>query len=228
MVHQMNHKIKKPKEMVVREEIIATCIKMTRLGINQGTSGNVSKRWQEGMLITPSGLPYEDMSPDDIVYVAFNQNKTSGAGKPSSEWLFHRDILAGRKDIQAVIHTHSNYATAMAIQRMNIPAHHYMVAAGGGKRIRCADYATFGTQELSNNALKALENQMACLLANHGVIALGHTLSKALWLANEIETLAKQYFIASQYGKPLLLPDDEMDRVLEAFKTYGPEKGSKS
>lgn len=214
--------------MAVREEIIDTCLKMTRLGINQGTSGNVSTRWQEGMLITPSGLPYEDMSPDDIVYVAFNQNKTSGTGKPSSEWLFHRDILVGRKDIQAVIHTHSNYATAMAIHRMNIPAHHYMVAACGGKRIRCADYATFGTQELSNNALKVLENQMACLLANHGVIALGHTLSKALWLANEIETLAKQYFIASQYGPPPLLPDEEMDRVLKAFKTYGPEKDSKS
>lgn len=223
----MGNDFKIQEETMIREEIIAICTKMNRMGINQGTSGNVSSRWREGMLITPSGIPYEELTSEDIVYVAFNHNQIIGLNKPSSEWLFHHDILVKRKEIQAVVHTHSNYATAMAIQRMDIPAHHYMVAAGGGRKIRCAEYATFGTQDLSNNALTALGNRTACLLANHGVIALGYTLAKALWLANEIETLAKQYFIANQYGKPPILPDEEMDRVLKAFRTYGPKTNSK-
>ncbi len=210
-------------EKELRKEIVSTCLQMNRMGINQGTSGNVSVRWKGGMLISPSGLPYEETSPEDIIYVDFSDNRTKGPHKPSSEWLFHRDILFERTDIDAVVHTHSSYATAMAIQRIDIPAHHYMVATAGGKKIQCAEYATFGTQALSDNALKALGGRLACLLANHGVIALGGTLSKALWLANEIETLAKQYFIASRYGKLIILPDDEMDRVLEGFKSYGPK-----
>lgn len=211
-------------DQAMRKKIIAICLQMNEMGINQGTSGNVSVRWKDGMLITPSGLPYEETSPEDIIYVNFTDNQTLGPHKPSSEWLFHRDILAKRTDIDTVIHTHSTYATAMAIQRLDIPAHHYMVAAAGGNKVQCAQYATFGTQALSDNALAALGDRLACLLANHGVITLGATLFKALWLANEIETLAKQYFIASQYGKPIILPDEEMDRVVEGFKSYGPKK----
>ncbi len=212
------------REQVLRKEIISICLEMNRTGVNQGTSGNVSARWKDGMLITPSGIPYEKTTPKDIIYVDFSDNQAHGPHQPSSEWLFHRDILSGRTDINAVIHTHSVYATAMAIQRMDIPAHHYMVAAAGGNRIRCAKYATFGTRALSDNALAALGDRLGCLLANHGVIALGPDLTKALWLANEIETLAKQYFIASQFGKPVVLPDDEMARVIEGFKSYGPRK----
>jgi L-fuculose-phosphate aldolase len=212
------------QELELREEIISTCLEMNRIGINQGTSGNVSARWRKGMLVTPSGIPYEDIRPEDIIYIDFSTNEAQGPHKPSSEWLFHRDILSGRPEAQAVVHTHSSYATAMAIQRMDIPAHHYMVAAAGGRRIVCAEYATFGTQELSNNALAALEKRSACLLANHGVIALGPNLAKALWLANEIEILAKQYSIANQYGNPVILADEEMDKIIEAFKSYGPKR----
>lgn len=213
-------------EQALRKEIVAICIEMNRMGINQGTSGNVSVRWKNGLLISPSGMPYEETSPEDIIYVDFSDNRATGPHKPSSEWLFHRNILFERRDINAVVHTHSAYATAMAIHRIDIPAHHYMVATAGGKKIQCAEYATFRTQALSDNALKALGDRLGCLLANHGVIALGPTLAKALWLANEIETLAKQYFIASQYGKPVILPDEEMDRVLEGFKSYGPKSSS--
>ncbi|RTZ97263.1 MAG: class II aldolase [Deltaproteobacteria bacterium] len=211
-------------ESALRKEIVSTCLQMEQMGINQGSSGNVSIRWKDGMLITPSGLPYEATSPEDIIFVEFSDNSAQGLQKPSSEWLFHRDILASRTDIDAVIHTHSVYATAMAIQRMDIPAHHYMVAAAGGNKIQCARYATFGTRALSDNALSALGGRLACLLANHGVIALGPDLPRALWLANEIETLAKQFFIASQYGQPIVLPDEEMARVIERFKSYGPKK----
>lgn len=214
------------KEQNLRKEIITTCLKMNGMGINQGTSGNVSCRWKNGMLITPSGLPYDLLRAKDIIYVKFNDNSTEGPHKPSSEWRFHRDILVKRKDINAIVHTHSNYATAMAIQQLDIPAIHYMIAAAGGKRITCAEYATFGTQELSNNALVALKNRMACLLAHHGVIALGITIEKALWLAIEVETLAKQYSLANQYGEVKIIPDKEIKKVVNAFKSYGPKKGS--
>jgi len=197
---------------------------MNGIGINQGTSGNISCRWKNGMLITPSGLPYEQIRPEDIIYVNFSDNRAEGPHKPSSEWLFHRDILVKRKDIDAIVHTHSNYATAMAIQQLDIPACHYMIAAAGGKKIACAKYAPFGTQELSNNALAALKNRLACLLAHHGVIALGATIAKALWLAVEVETLAKQYSIANQYGEVKIIPNKEMKKVINAFKSYGPKE----
>ena len=212
------------KEDSLRNEIIATCLKMNSLGINQGTSGNVSCRWKKGMLITPSGIPYDQLRTKDIIYVKFDDNSTEGPHKPSSEWRFHRDILAKRKDSNAIVHTHSNYATALAIQQMDIPAVHYMIAAAGGNKISCAKYATFGTQELSDNALAALKDRMACLLAHHGVISLGVTIGKALWLAIEVETLARQYSIANQYGKVKILSDKEVKRVLKAFKSYGPKK----
>jgi len=195
---------------------------MNSMGINQGISGNVSCRWKKGMLITPSQVPYVQLRPRDIIYVNFNDNSTEGPHKPSSEWLFHRDILAKRNDINAVVHNHSNYATAMAIQQLDIPALHYMIAAAGGKKITCAKYATFGSQELSDNALAALKNRQACLLAHHGVIAIGINIAKALWLVIEVETLAKQYSLANQYGEVRVIPDKEMKKVINVFKTYGP------
>lgn len=210
----------KKAERKLRQEIIDTCLRMTELGINQGTSGNISARWKAGYLVTPSGVPYEQLEPKDIVFMNMDGGHDKGQ-KPSSEWRFHQAIQKTRQDVNAVVHTHSVYATAMAINGLDIPAVHYMVAASGGAAIRCAPYATFGTEELSNNALTALEGRSCCLLANHGVIATGPSLFKALWLANEVEVLAKQYFLSRQMGSPNILPDDEIGRVIEKFKLYG-------
>ena len=151
-------------ELNIREEIIRTGIRMNELDINQGTSGNISVRWKEGILLTPTGIPYEELQPEDICHQSWN-GKVEGKLEISSEWRFHLAIQKNRKDVNAVVHTHSNHATALAIQEMEIPAIHYMVAAGGGPNIRCAPYATFGTEELSQHALKALENRKCCLLA---------------------------------------------------------------
>lgn len=209
----MNH-------LALRRAIIETALKMNALGINQGTSGNVSARIPGGLLITPSGLPYEDTRPRDIVEMTFD-GRVVGAGRPSSEWRFHRDILAARADVGAVVHTHAPYATSLACLGRGIPAFHYMVAVAGGHDIRCAPYATFGTQELSDAAVKALTGRQACLLANHGMIATGKDLKSALALAVEVETLARQYWQALQVGRPVLLSRAEMDAVLEKFETYG-------
>jgi L-fuculose-phosphate aldolase len=203
-----------------RRAIIGTCLEMNATGLNQGTSGNVSVRAEGGMLITPSGVPYAETEPDQIVFVAEN-GSWSGDWKPSSEWRMHLDIYRARAEAHAVVHVHSTYATALSCLRRGITAFHYMVAVGGGTDIRCADYATFGTQALSDAMLKALEGRKACLLANHGQIAFGPTLPKALWLAGEVEALARQLLAAESVGKPVVLPDDEMQRVLAAFRDYG-------
>ena len=210
-------------EYSLRKEIISTCLAMERKGINQGTSGNVSVRWQEGLLITPSGLPYETLSPEEIIYLEMD-GTPHGPHSPSSEWRFHRDILQARSDVQAVVHAHPAYCTAHAIIGKDIPAVHYMIAAAGGSTIRCAPYATFGTEELSAAAVVALAGRWACLLANHGLIVCGTTLRKALWLANEVEVLAKQYYLSLQLGKPVILSDQEIDTVVAKFQTgYGPK-----
>jgi L-fuculose-phosphate aldolase len=208
-------------ELILRREIITTCLRMETLGINQGTSGNISARCEQGLLITPSAIPYEELRPEDIVYLDRHGNPTQHQ-TPSSEWRFHRDIYRTRGEDAAVVHTHSMYATAIAIKGMDIPALHYMIAAAGGPTIRCAPYATYGTQALSDNALTALEDRKACLLGNHGVIATGSTLYKALWLAREVETLAQQYWLTLQLGGANLLSDEEIARVMEKFKGYGP------
>jgi L-fuculose-phosphate aldolase len=210
----------KPTHLALRRAIVATCRRMNALGINQGTSGNVSARVRGGVLITPSGVPYDTMTPDRIVALA-PDGTIRGAGKPSSEWRFHVDILAARPDAGAVVHTHSVHATALSCLRRDIPAFHYMVAVAGGDTIRCAGYATFGTQELSDKALAALDGRRACLLANHGLIATGRDLDAALALAVEVETLARQYLLTLQVGKPSILSAAEMRRVLEKFKGYG-------
>ncbi|HUH92771.1 MAG TPA: class II aldolase/adducin family protein [Casimicrobiaceae bacterium] len=207
-------------ERALRREIIATALAMSARGLNRGKSGNVSARIESGFLVTPTGLAYETMRPEDIVAMNL-QGKAGGTRTPSSEWRFHRDIYGARAEVAAIVHAHSPFATTLACLGRGIPAFHYMIAVGGGKDIRCAPYATFGTQELSERALRALEDRKACLLANHGMIAMGPTLVDALALAVEVEALAEQYWRALQIGEPNLLPDAEMTRVLEKFKTYG-------
>jgi L-fuculose-phosphate aldolase len=207
-------------ESALRKHIVATALAMNTLGINRGKSGNVSARWQDGMLITPSGLPYEETKPSQIVFVDA-KGVAHGQLAPSSEWRFHHDIYRFRADAEAVVHTHSSFAATLACLGRDIPAFHYMIAVAGGNDIRCAPYATFGTQQLSDHALAALKDRRACLLANHGMIALEQSLPKALALAVEVEALCEQYWRALQIGRPNILPDAEMAVVLEKFRTYG-------
>jgi L-fuculose-phosphate aldolase len=211
-------------ETVLRREVIETALEMECLGINQGTSGNISARWRDGLLITPSGVPYAELQTQDIVWLPLDVLDDAAVfeqSRPSTEWRFHRDILRSRPEINAVVHTHSNAATALAIHGKDIPAHHYMVAVAGGNSIRCAPYATFGSQALSTHAITALQDRTACLLAHHGVIAIGPDLARALWLANEVEVLAQQYLLACQLGTPPVLSDEAISEVIEKFKGYG-------
>jgi len=211
-------------ESALRRAIVDTSLEMERLGINQGTSGNVSARYRDGFLVTPSGVSARELDEQQIVWLPLDVTDDADIlriARPSSEWRIHRDILRARDDIHAVVHTHSIAATALAIHGRDIPALHYMVAAAGGKSIRCAPYAIFGSQALSDHALAALDERRACLLAHHGVIALGTDLARAVWLAHEVEVLAKQYLLALQIGAPPLLSDQQMEEVLEKFKTYG-------
>ena len=207
-------------EEALRAEIIVTAIRMNECGINRGKSGNVSARTQAGFLITPTGLAYQSLLPEDIVAMTF-AGEPSGPRLPSSEWRFHRDIYVARRDAGAIVHAHSSFATSLACLGRDIPAFHYMVAVAGGRDIRCAPYATFGTQELSDSALGALSGRRACLLANHGMIAVGTSLEASLALAVEVEALAEQYWRALQLGAPNVLSDAEMNIVLEKFKSYG-------
>ena len=212
-------------ETTLRREIIATAREMNALGINRGKSGNVSARIPGGFLVTPTGLAYESTQPRDVVAMTL-AGTARGARLPSSEWRFHRDIYKARSEVSAIVHAHSPFATTLACLGREIPAFHYMIAVAGGKDVRCAPYATFGTQELSDNALRALEGRKACLLANHGLIAVGASLVAALALAVEVEALAEQYWRALQLGAPNLLSDAEMAVVLHKFSTYGqPDAG---
>lgn len=203
-----------------REAIISAGRRMNASGLNQGTSGNLSHRVENGFLVTPTGMEYDVLRPEDIVLMRFDGNY-EGERLPSSEWRFHRDILAARPEVNAILHTHSQSSTAVSCLRRSIPSFHYMVAAAGGTDIRCAPYATFGTEELSHNALAALEGRKACLLANHGLITVGADLPSAFKLAIEVETLAAMYLRALQVGEPVLLDETEMIVVLEKFRTYG-------
>lgn len=209
-----------PTDAELRRELIGQCLAMNASGLNQGTSGNISSRYDDGMLVTPSGVPYEQLEPGDIVFVGMDGSYDHEL-PPSSEWRFHRDIYASRPEVNAIVHAHPTYCTALAICGLEIPAIHYMIAVSGGNTIRCAPYATYGTQQLSDAALAALEGRTACLLANHGMIATGPNLSKAMWTAIEVETLARQYFNVRQIGNAVILPDDEIDRVIEKFQSYG-------
>ena len=204
-----------------RQSIIDACLQMNRLGINQGTSGNISLRHGDGMLITPTSTPYEAMKPEQIVFMKIDGTADTKQ-RPSSEWRFHRDILKARPEVNAVVHAHPSYATILAIMGREIPPIHYMIACAGGDTIRCAPYATFGTEQLSQHAVTALEGRSACLLAHHGMIAIGPSLAKAMWLAVEVETLARQYHGCLQIGTPPLLSKTEIENVRARMAGYGP------
>ncbi len=216
-----------PDELNLRQCIILNARQMNATGLNQGTSGNISARFGDDMLITPSAVPYDTLTPGMIASMPLTPGAYDGDGttfgplKPSTEWRFHLEILRARPEIGAVVHTHSTYATILAIAGKYIPACHYMIAAFGGADIRLAPYATFGTAELSAHAVAALDGRLGCLLANHGMIAIGPTLEKAMWLAVELETLAKHYYHSLLIGGPVLLDDAEIKRVKEKFAGYG-------
>ncbi len=210
----------------LRRELCDSARAMNGSGINQGKSGNLSVRLPAAgaealrLLITPSAVPYDELVPDDIVELDA-EGHAHGHRAPSSEWSMHLAILRARPDAGAVLHAHSTFATALACHSRGIPAFHYMVAVAGGPDIRCAPYATFGTEELANSAVTALEGRRACLLAHHGLVVLAGSLAAALALAVEVETLAKQYWHALLLGEPPRLGAEEMALVLEKFVTYG-------
>ena len=203
-----------------REALLNSALALQTLGLNQGTSGNTSIRQGDGFVITPSGMPINEMNANSMVEMNMHGEAIS-AGKPSSEWRFHRDIYQARPEVGAVIHTHAMFATTLACLRKDIPPFHYMIAIAGGDNIRCADYALFGTQALSDHAIEALQERRACLLANHGMIAVGKSLQQALDIAIEVETLCEQYWRALQVGEPNILSTQEMNEVREQFKGYG-------
>ena len=207
-------------ERTKRQSICSACRDMNRLGINQGTSGNISLRHKDGMLITPTATPYDSMKAEDIVFMKLD-GALDAKQRPSSEWRFHCDILKSRPDVNAVVHAHPPFCTIIAIMGLEIPPIHYMVACAGGENIRCAPYATFGTEELSHHAVTALEGRSACLLAHHGMIAVGPSLPKAMWLAVEVETLARQYHGCLQLGTPPLLSKAEIEKVRARMAGYG-------
>lgn len=201
-------------------EVLATARSMNAAGINRGAAGNVSARDGEGFLITPTGMAYDDCTAADMARVGLDGTAT-GMRKPSSEWRFHRDIYAAFPAAGAVIHCHSPFATALACQGIEIPPFHYMIARFGGDTLRCAAYATFGTQELSDAIRVALQDRKACLMAHHGMVVFGADLKEALALALELESLCEQYWRVLQLGAPKLLPAAEMARVIEKFRDYG-------
>ena len=216
----------KNTENNLREQLLKTAKKLDELGLNKGTSGNCSVRLDDDFLVTPSGMSVEDMTPASMVHMqfdgSFEQTKKQLNIKPSSEWRFHRDILASRPEVNAVVHTHSMFATTMACLHKDIPPFHYMIAVVGGDTIRCAPYALFGSQALSDNALSALQDRKACLLANHGMIALGYDLDDALVITIEVENLCEQYWRILQLDpNPPLLSEAEMREVFQQFNGYG-------
>jgi len=209
-------------ERALRQTIVDVCREMNAKGLNQGTSGNVSHRVAGGLLITPSGVPYDAMEPEDLVELRFDAGYR-GRHRPSSEWRFHRDILRARAEVDVVLHSHAAYATALACHERGIPPFHYMVAVAGGHDIRVSTYACFGTQQLSDAVVRALDGRDACLMGHHGLITVAATVDKALALAVEVEALAKMYVHALAIGEPPLLSVVEMDRVLEQMRrmSYG-------
>lgn len=205
----------------LRGELVQTARRMSELGLSPGMSGNVSVRTEGGLLVTPSGMPYAELGPQDAVELRMDGALRPGQRAPSTEWRLHRDIYAARPDAAAIVHTHSLFCTTVACLRRPIPAIHYMVVLAGSDEIPCAEYATFGSPELAASVVRALGAGHACLMANHGMVALGPTLPAALKLAAEVETLASQYWHAAQLGAPHVLPADELDRVRRRFAEYG-------
>jgi L-fuculose-phosphate aldolase len=208
----------------LRDELVDTAKQMSALGLTPGMSGNVSVRFNDAFYVTPSGMPYDKIVADDIVKIEHDGTVRPGQRTPTTEWRLHKDILGARQDIQAIVHTHSLFCTTISTLRRPIPALHYMVVLAGSDEIPCAEYATFGSAQLALNAVSALHGGDACLLANHGMVALGSTLAKALRLAAEVETLAAQYWHAAQIGSPHILDGAELDKVRERFAEYGQAK----
>ena len=211
------------QERDLRKAIIDKCRWMNASGLNQGTSGNISARHGDTMLISPSATPYDALTPDMIAAMPINgeYGTWSGPLKPSTEWRFHLDIMKARPDVGGIVHTHATYCTVLAIARKEIPACHYMIAAFGGTNVRVAGYARYGTKELSDYALEALEGRAACLLANHGMIATGTSLDVAMWRAVELETIARQYYLSLSIGGPFVLSEAQIGETLAAFGNYG-------
>lgn len=209
-----------PKLLKERRAVIAAARSLRAAGLVHGREGNVGLRTDDGLLVTPTGINYEALRPAHIVWMD-SAGKATGSHIPSSEWRFHLHIFAARPEINAVVHTHSMFATALACQGLGIPPFHYMVALAGGSDIRCAPYATFGTQALARHAVTALKDRRACLLVHHGMIALGADLNEAVALAGEVERLAEQYWRVRLLGKPKLLSAAEMKKVLKKFAGYG-------
>ena len=208
-----------------RNRIIEYSLKLNSTNLSPLRSGNISLRSKEdekdGYLITPSGKKYETLKLEDIVFMGLkDEEKNDSSNKPSSEWRFHRDIYVNKKDAQAIVHAHSPHATAVSSHGKPIPPFHYMIALAGGEDIKCAEYATFGTEELSKNIIKALDNRSACLMSNHGQVAFGKNLDQAFELAQEIENICHQYTIALKLGKPKILSFEEMKKVLDKAKNY--------
>ncbi|MDE2585840.1 MAG: class II aldolase/adducin family protein [Betaproteobacteria bacterium] len=208
-----------------RQTLITAAHRMTAEGLNRGTAGNLSLRakldGQEGFYVTPTGMAYESLIPEDIPFVRLADGSPVGRRLPSSEWRFHRDTYAARPEVGAVLHAHSPFATSLACLRRDIPPFHYMIARFGGDTVRCSGYATFGTQALSDTALAALEGRLGCLLANHGMLVCGKDLPQAISLGMELESLCEQFWRASQLGQPVLLSAEEMAEALAKFATYG-------
>ena len=216
------------KDKELREALIGACRELVRCGLSYGTSGNISlRRDAQRFFVSPSGMPYDAMESDDIPLVD-DGGRWFGRRRPSSEWRFHRDIYRARVEVAAIVHTHSPKATSLACTGRGIPAFHYMVAIAGGPDIRCAPYYTFGTQELSDAAVAALAGRKACLLANHGLVAVGADLRAALALAGEVENLAAQYCAALSIGEVRILDEFEMHRVVEKFRSYGKQDAADS
>ncbi len=214
------------KNLDKRNKIIEYSLKLNSTNLSPLRSGNISIRTneddKEGYLITPSGKKYETLELEDIVFMGFNDevSKNESTNKPSSEWRFHRDIYLNKKEANAIVHTHSPHATAVSSHGKTIPPFHYMIALAGGEDIKCAEYATFGTEELSKNIIKALQERSACLMSNHGQVAFGKNIDQAFELAQEIENICHQYTIALKLGKPKILSFEEMKKVLEKAKDY--------
>ena len=213
-------------ESDIRAEIVAAYQELSREGMNKGASGNVSARFGDHMLITPSGIPSAQMSPDQVAKIAIDDVSGAWEGpcKPSSEWRFHRGILASREDAGAVVHTHSPFATILSILRKPIPAVHYMMAAFGSTEIKCSDYTTYGTDELSKMVLTAMEGSAGCLMANHGMVVAGPNMTRTMWLAGELELLASQYYHSMLVGDPHILSAADIAKTTESFSNYGPQE----
>ena len=211
-------------EADARNDIVAACRELNANGLSQGTSGNVSIRVGDRMLISPSATPYDQLTPEMVASMDLGgamSGDWSGPLKPSTEWRFHWMLMKERPDLTAVVHAHPPYSTALAILRRPIPACHYMIAAFGGMDVRCAGYHTFGTEDLAKSVAEAMQDRTACLLANHGMLAAGAGIAQAMWRAVELETLARHFHLALQLGEPVLLSKDEIDEARKGFAGYG-------